>query len=127
METVIRIVAGFLLFAHGLVHLLYLAPEADDPSYPFTLETSWLLPESARRPVALALMTATVGAFALLAMAVWGVPGLSALWPVIAAAASILSLALLIAFWDTRLLFGVVIDLAVIVVAVVRPGWTDAI
>lgn len=52
MNTVTRIVAGLLLIAHGLVHLLYLVSEPDDESYPFTLRDSWLVPESARRPVA---------------------------------------------------------------------------
>jgi hypothetical protein len=60
---VIRVVAGALLLAHGLVHLLYLAPDVPE----FSLDRSWLLPASARRPVALALMAATVAAFALVA------------------------------------------------------------
>ena len=48
-----RIVVGFLLLAHGLVHLLYVVPAGSDPKYPFTLARSWLLPEPTRRPVAL--------------------------------------------------------------------------
>ena len=35
------------------------------------------------------------------------------------------SLAMLIAFWDVQLLLGVAIDVAVVVVAVARPGWTS--
>ncbi|WP_277949576.1 hypothetical protein [Cellulomonas sp. WB94] len=35
------------------------------------------------------------------------------------------SLAVLIAFWDTQLLLGVAIDVAAVVAAVARPGWTS--
>ena len=76
MVIVIRVVVGVLLLAHGLVHLLYLAPDVPE----FSIDRSWLLPASARRPVALALMAATVAAFTLAALAVWGVPGLSGIW-----------------------------------------------
>jgi hypothetical protein len=34
---------------------------------------------------------------------------------------------LLIAFWDAWLTIGVAIDVALIVIAVSRPGWTDAL
>jgi len=125
MAVLIRAVVGVLLIAHGLVHLLYLTPDADDPRYPFTLRSSWLLPESARRPVALVLIVATIAAFVALALAVWGVPGLAGAWPAIAIVAAGLSLALLIAFWDARLLIGVAIDLGLIAVAVLRPEWTE--
>ena len=46
MATLLRIVIGVLLIAHGLVHLLYLTDEVPE----FSLERSWLVPESARRP-----------------------------------------------------------------------------
>lgn len=124
MAALIRVVAGLLLIAHGLVHLLYLAPEADDPKYPFTLRSSWLVPESVRHPAALILMTGTVAAFALLALAVWGIPGLAGAWPTITIVASVVSLALLIMFWDVRLSFGVAIDLGLIALVLIRPEWT---
>ena len=126
MTTLIRIVVGVILVAHGLVHLLYLTSEADDARYPFTLEQSWL-PDAARRPVAYLLLGATVAAFALLGLALWGVPGLAGVWAPLAITAAAVSLALLIAFWDTRLLAGVAIDLALVAVAVTQPGWTDRI
>ena len=126
MATLVRVVAGNLLIAHGAVHALYLAPAPDDPKYPFTFESSWL-PGPARRPVAIALIAATVIAFILLALAVWGVPGLTGAWPVLTIVASALSLALLITFWHTWLVFGVAIDLGLIAIAFIRPGWTDQI
>jgi len=127
MNTVIRIVAGLLLIAHGLVHLLYLTPEAEDKKYPFTLRESWLVPETARRPVAIILIAGTIVFFALLGLAVWGVPVLSGAWPALALAAALTSLALLVAFWDVQLITGVIIDLGLIAIALMRPGWTDVL
>ncbi|HEX6220578.1 MAG TPA: hypothetical protein VF115_05755 [Acidimicrobiia bacterium] len=123
MATLLRIVIGVLVAAHGLVHLLYLTTDVHE----FSLEGSWFVPESARRPVATVLIWATVAAFALPGPAVSGVPGLTGMWPAIAIVASVLSLALLVAFWSWSLIFGVLIDLALIAAAVVRPEWTDRI
>lgn len=123
MDTLFRIVIGFLLIAHGLVHLLYLTDDVPE----FSLENSWLVPESASRPVALVLMWATIAAFALLGLAVWGVPGLTSIWPALAIIGSALSLLLLVAFWSWSLVFGVLINLAIIAIAVIRPEWADRI
>jgi hypothetical protein len=123
MATPLQIVVGVLLVAHGLVHLLYLSDDVPE----FSLEGSWLVPDSASRPVAMVLMWATVAAFALLGLAVWGVPGLAGAWPGIAIVASVLSLALLVSFWSWSLIFGVLIDVALIAVAVIRPEWTERI
>lgn len=123
MIVLIRVVAGVLLLAHGLVHLLYLAPDVPE----FSIQDSWLVPESGRRPVALLLIAATIAAFALLALAVWGVPGLSWGWPILAMVASALSLVLLIAFWDPRVVLGVFIDVTLITLAVTQPAWMQDI
>ncbi len=118
---VVRVVVGVLLVAHGLVHLLYLAPDVPE----FSIGRSWLLPEPARRPVARVLIAATVAGFALVALAVWGVPGLSAAWPALTIVACLLSMALLAAFWDTVLVIGIGIDVALLAVAVTQPAWAD--
>jgi hypothetical protein len=68
-----------------------------------------------------------VAAFALLALAVWGVPWLAGWWPGITIVASVISLVLLIAFWHRWLFIGVAIDLVLIAIAVIRPDWTDQI
>jgi hypothetical protein len=80
VEVLVRIVLGVLLVAHGLVHLLWFAPN-DDPSWPFRLDRSWLLPDTTRKPVGVVLVALVVVAFALLGLAVWGVPGLASIWP----------------------------------------------
>ena len=124
MEVLLRIVAGALLVAHGLVHLLWFAPN-DDRGWPFRLDRSWLLPEGARSPVAAALVGLIVAGFALLGLAVWGVPGLVSIWPGLAIAAAVASLAALVLFWDRQLVWGVALDLLLIAVALWRPGWSE--
>ena len=121
MPILLRIVGGGLLIAHGLVHLLYVADDVGE----FTLEDSWLIPEAWQRSIGIALMWATVAAFGLLGLAVWGVPGLVSIWPMVAVVASLLSLVLMVAFWSWSLVFGVLIDVVVIGVAVLQPDWTE--
>jgi hypothetical protein len=48
-------------------------------------------------------------------------------WSPVTVAASGLSLVLLIAFWDVRLMIGVLIDLLLIGIAVFSPSWVQAI
>ena len=121
--VLIRLVAGILLIAHGLVHLLYLVPDVKE----FRLEDSWLVPEAVSRPIAISLITATITASVLLGLAIWGVPLLAGLWPLIAVVAAVTSLALLFSFWDTRLIFGVALDITLIALVVMRPEWTQRI
>jgi hypothetical protein len=71
------------------------------------------------------LIALVVAAFVLLGFAVWGVPGLTSIWPILAIGAAVASLAALVLFWDRQLLWGVAIDVALIVVALWHPAWTD--
>jgi hypothetical protein len=119
--VLVRVVVGVLLLAHGLVHLLYLADDVPE----FSLERSWLVPDSARRPLGVGLVVATIVAFAFLALAVWGVPGVSAVWPALAVVACLLSAALLTIFWSRQLVLGLAIDVALVAVAVMRPGFVE--
>lgn len=116
---VFRGMVGLLLVAHGLVHLLYLA--ADVPE--FSIDKSWLIQKAWRRPVAWTLIGATVAGFALLGLAVWGVPGLRDVWPILAITASSMSAVLMVSFFNPRLLLGLVIDAALITAAITQPGW----
>jgi hypothetical protein len=127
MAVPLRIAAGLFFIAHGLVHLLYLVTKEDDPSWPFTLKQSWLVPEAVRHPVGIGLLAVTVTAFALLGLAVWGVPGLSGAWPVIAIVSAALSLVLLVAFWNSHLIAGICIDAALIALAAIQPAWVEKI
>jgi hypothetical protein len=119
--VLIQALVGILLLAHGLVHLLYLADDVPE----FSLDRSWLVPDSARRPLGLGLVVATAVAFAVLALAVWGVPGVSAVWPAVAVAACLFSGVLLTLFWSRQLMFGVAIDVGLVAVAATRPGFVE--
>lgn len=121
MLVIARILAGVLVLAHGLVHLLYLAPDVPE----FSLNRSWLVGEGARRPVALALIVGTVVSFTILALAIWGTPGLSTSWRAFAVMASLLSAVLLITFWNARLAFGLALDVTLIGIAATRPHWAQ--
>jgi hypothetical protein len=83
------------------------------------------LPEAIRKRVAVVLIALVVAGFALLGLAVWGVPSLTSIWPVLAIGPAVASLAALVLFWDRQLLWGVAIDVALIVVALWHPAWTD--
>lgn len=124
MEVLVQIFLGLLLVAHGLVHLMWFVPN-DDPAWPFRLDRSGLMSGTTRKPVAVALVALIVAGFALLGLAVWGVPGLASIWPGLAIGAAVASLTALVLFWDRQLLWGIAIDVALIVVALWRPGWTD--
>jgi hypothetical protein len=126
VELLVRLLLGLLLVAHGLVHLMWFAPN-DDPTWPFRLDRSWLLSEAARRPVAIVLVALTVAGFALLGLAVCGVPGLASIWPGLAIGSAVASLIALVLFWDRQLVWGMAIDVALIVVALWRPAWTDGL
>jgi hypothetical protein len=117
----IRVLAGLLLVAHGLVHLIFLARDVTE----FTLEDSWVLPDAAERTVGLVLMTSAIVVFALAGLAVWGIPGLSSNWPAPTIIAAAISLVLLAAFWSTRMVYGAAINLGLILIAVLQPSWTD--
>ncbi|MFZ0157702.1 MAG: hypothetical protein WAL50_01625 [Kineosporiaceae bacterium] len=121
MVVVVRILTGALILAHGLVHLLYLAPDVPQ----FSCDRSWLVGETRRGPLGLTLMAGTVAAFMIVAFAVWGVPGLSEAWPALTLVAGLLSAALMITFWNPQLVFGLALDAGLIVIAVSRPDWAQ--
>ena len=121
MVVLVRVVVGILLLAHGFVHLLYLADDVPE----FSLDRSWLVPEAARRRFGFGLVVATTVAFAILALAVWGVPGISAVWPTLGVVAGLLSVLLLMLFWSRQLIFGVAIDIGLVAVALTRPGFLE--
>jgi hypothetical protein len=111
-----RVLVGLFLVAHGLVHLLYLAPRpADDPKYPFVPETRWLpratgMAPGAAKAVAGVLAVLTAVAFALAGVALWFDAGV---WETAAVAGSIVSLALMLLFFHRWLLIGIAIDLGI--------------
>lgn len=127
------LIAGFLL-AHALIHASFLAPRpaatAGGPAWPFELERSWLLgslgaaPELARL-VGIALIAVTIGGFALAALGALGV-GPAIAWQAGIATGAVASLGMLILFFHPWLTLGLVIDLALLWIALVAR-WTPEV
>ncbi|HEX4897740.1 MAG TPA: hypothetical protein VFV53_05210 [Candidatus Limnocylindrales bacterium] len=113
--------AGFLL-AHAAVHLLFFVPKpaasASGATWPFELDHSWALSPLGLAPdtlriLAIGFIAVMIGAYALAALALFGI-GPAGLWVPAAAAGTLASLALLGLFYLPWLTIGVAIDLAVL-------------
>jgi hypothetical protein len=124
------IFAAFV-FAHGAIHLGYLAPRppatVDGPTWPFKLDGSWVLSRAdastaVLRSIGLALTAVTFASFTLAAMAIVGVvPQTMAPVALVLGAGS--SVALLTLFFHPWLALGLVIDVALLS-AVIVAEWS---
>ena len=124
------LIAGFLL-AHGPSTLAssrrdHPRSPADHP-WPFDLERSWLetrlgVTAGTVRLLGLALVAATIGGFALAALATLGILP-SGAWGATVAVGSLASLALLIVGFHRWLFIGIAIDVVLLWVALVA-AWT---
>lgn|SRR5690606_6721087 len=118
--------ALFLVF-HGLIHLGYFAPAPADPKYPFTLRNSRLasaagLDVSATHTIGIVLGIAAVCGFVLTGLASVGLVIPQSWWPPLMVIASGASLLMLVIFWNSILILGIVIDV-VLLVSVLGLGW----
>jgi hypothetical protein len=128
---IVRLFLAGLLLAHGAIHAGYLSrrppPTPEAPPWPFDLDRSWLFTRLGAEPrvvraIGRALVVATIGAYALAALATVGVlPGSA--WGATVVAGSLASLALLLLFFHRWLVAGIAIDLVLLWVALVA-GWT---
>lgn len=130
----LKIVFGVFLMAHGLVHVgLAAAPIPNDagskPGAFFTAASrSWLLPRvgmsaSVVKWTGIFLVALTTLGFILAGLGVLGVPGLTEIWQTIAVVSACLSLLLLIVFWHSWLVVGVLIDIGILV-ALLWAQWS---
>ncbi|HEY4633563.1 MAG TPA: hypothetical protein VIH00_06560 [Candidatus Limnocylindrales bacterium] len=112
---------GFLL-AHAAVHLMFFVPKPaatpGAPTWPFELGRSWALSplgagSDTLRILGIALVAVLIGAYALAALASFGI-GPSGLWVPAVAAGTLASLALLALFYLPWLTIGVGIDLVML-------------
>ena len=126
-----RLVIAALMLAHGAIHASFLSPRppatAHGPTWPFELARSWVLTPLGIQPattrlLGMALVAATIGGFALAALATIGL-GPADLWGPASAAGAISSLALLVLFFHPWLVLGLAIDLGLLW-AVLVAGWT---
>ncbi|HRJ06789.1 MAG TPA: hypothetical protein PK096_01480 [Candidatus Saccharibacteria bacterium] len=119
-----KILLGLFLLAHGLLHASYLTPKPDDPNYPFDFHKGWFpdLVGQAAGPIGTILVVVVVGAFLLAALSLFGVPGFSTYGQLFVSVGAIASLILLVLFWHSWLILGVVINL-VLLVGIYAFGW----
>ncbi|MEW5992353.1 MAG: hypothetical protein AB1736_13560 [Chloroflexota bacterium] len=112
---------GFLL-AHAAVHLCFFAPRPAPtlgaPTWPFELGRSWALSplgagSDTLRILGIALIAVLIGAYALAALAAFGI-GPSGLWVPAVAAGTLASLTLLGLWYMPWLTIGFGIDLALL-------------
>lgn len=126
-----KLLLGFFLLAHGLVHTFYFTPPpprtAGGPEWPFEMQRSWLVTSAGLDPAiaragGTALIAVTIALLVLAALATvgWGVP--AAWWPAAALAGAVASAAVLLVFFHPWIVLGLVIDLA-IAWAVLVAGW----
>jgi hypothetical protein len=121
--VLLRIVFGVFMSAHGLIHLLWFVPTPDDPKWPFTIEKSPLLPWLSSkwlRVKAIALVALIIGGYVVAALGLFGVPGLSQIWGTAAIVASALSIVATAIFWNRQLIFGPIIDIAIIAAVLLK-------
>lgn len=127
--------AAFLV-AHGLIHLLYLAPApeaaaAGGPDWPFHLGGSWLsgatgLDAGAMRTLGIGLIALIVAGFVLSGLATVGVVVPESRWLGLVVASAALSLAMLGLFFAPSLLAGIAIDLFLIWLAL-ASSWRPSL
>jgi hypothetical protein len=126
-----RLLFAAFLLAHGAIHASFLSPRppatASGPTWPFELARSWVLTPLGLQPqttrlLGLALVAATIAAFALAALATAGVISAD-LWGPASAAGAVASVVLLVLFFQPWLALGVLIDLGLLW-AVLVAGWS---
>lgn len=128
---IVRLLLAGLLLAHGAIHAGFVSrrPPAKPgaPPWPFDLDRSWVFSRLGAAPgvvraMGLVLVAATIGGYALAALATIGILPASA-WGATVAVGSIASLALLLLFFHRWLVAGIAIDMLLLWVALVA-GWT---
>ena len=127
MKTILAI----FLILHGLVHgILAMVPNPNSPEAGFAtfFSQSWLLSglglsESAGRPIAIILaVIATIG-FIATGLALLDILVPFDWWRSLAIASAVVSLVLLVVFWNLYLIIGVAIDV-VILATLILTDWT---
>ena len=122
----LKVLFAIFLIAHGLVHAgLAAAPIPNDPtSKPGAFFTatarSWLLPRlelsvKVVQWVGIILVVLSTLGFILAGLGVFGISGLSVIWPMMAVVSACTSLLLLILFWHPWLVVGVLIDIGILI------------
>jgi hypothetical protein len=111
-SILLSIVIGFLLIIHGIAHMTL--PTGWDTS---ASENSWLLGNLGLNASAIHTFSMVLSIIVLLIFLASGVALFAHLswWRVLAVSASIISLVMILLFWRSNMVFGVVINVGVII------------
>jgi hypothetical protein len=137
-----RWVLAAILFGHGWVHLMFLFPRPARseggkpatgkaaPDWPFDLRASWIATRTGSGPGAFVavgrlLVVVTFVLFALAALATAGILVPAAWWQGLLVASSLASLGMLVVWFAPTLLLGILIDIALVWLAIAGP-WSPA-
>jgi hypothetical protein len=121
----LTVILAIFLILHGLVHaILAFAPVPNEPdakpgAFFTTSSRSWLLArlginDSLVQWIGIILVVLSTLGFILAGLGVLGALGLNTVWETIAIVSAAVSLLLLILFWHTWLIVGVLIDVGVL-------------
>jgi hypothetical protein len=122
-----------LLLGHGLVHLLFAVPATPGAdggnAWPFEMARSWAVTRAGLelglvRVIGAVLISVTVAAFALAALATVGVIVPSGWWQPAIALGAIASVATLVLFFDPQLVLGLGIDIVLLWLVATR-AWAS--
>ena len=127
--------AGFLV-GHGLIHLLFVTPAPasasapDALAWPFDMSKSWLvtgpgLDVNLVRAAGIVVMAAVVLALVLAGFSTVGIIVPTSAWRMLVAGGAILSIVLIVLFFNPQLLLGIGID-AVLLAVVLTAVWNPA-
>jgi len=118
-----RVMFGFFLLLHGVIHLGWLSPKPSDPKYPFAWRSPWLpnASEETLKGIGTAAIALLLLSYFVAALGLWGVPFLSGIWGAAAVLGSTLSLLITALLWHPWFVAAPTIDL--LIFAAVTYGW----
>jgi hypothetical protein len=122
-----------VLIGHGVVHTMFAispAATASGPEWPFDVAKSWAVTGAGLdldvvRAIGAALIVIVVGGFALAALSTVGLVVPAGLWQPAVAGSAVVSIIVLVLFFNPQLVLGIGID-AVLLWAVVTRAWVPA-
>jgi hypothetical protein len=132
----VRTLTAIVFIGHAIAHAgLAAAPIPSEPSSKpglfFASPTrSWLLSrlnlsERAVRAFGLGLVALSVIGFLLAGLGALKIPFLLFAWPQIAIVSAVISLITLVAFWHPWIILGLILDVAILVILLIRPDLVE--
>ena len=117
-----RVLFGLLLLVHGAIHLSWLAPQPEDPKWPFVWRSPWLpsVSEDTLRPVGTSVIALMMLCFVVAALGVWGVGFLAGVWVPAVVLGSVLSMIVIGVLWHPWFVAAPTVDLVIAAAALLN-------